>query len=134
MCDCFRTYVFKEIMCSCFWELCPLKKCFEVKQLKIKIMFLHFWLNYCDENRVERILIAVKNINHLFHLASEITEADRLYLFLLSCDSCDSSLGSLEDVLPSTNILQSRKPLLRRCLFFFIFCHLFFFDYDLGAY
>ena len=47
-------------------------------------MFMYFWLNYCDENHVERIPIAVKNIDHLFHLASEIIEADRLYLFLLS--------------------------------------------------
>ena len=43
-----------------------------------------FWLNYCDENHVERIPIAVENINHLFHLASEIIEVDRLHLFLLS--------------------------------------------------
>ena len=42
------------------------------------------WLNYCDENHVERIPIAVKNINHLFHLANEIIVVDRLHLFLLS--------------------------------------------------
>ena len=47
-------------------------------------MFINFWLNYCDENHVERIPIPVKNINHLFHLASEIMEADTLHLFLLS--------------------------------------------------
>ena len=41
-----------------------------------------------------------------------------------------SALGSLEDVLPSTDILQTCKTLLR-CLFFFIFCHLTFFCYDL---
>ena len=41
-------------------------------------------MNYCDEKHVKRILIAVKNIDHLFHLASEIIEADRLHLFLLS--------------------------------------------------
>ena len=45
---------------------------------------MNFWLNYCDENHVERIPIPVKNINHLFHLASEIMEADTLHLFLLS--------------------------------------------------
>ena len=45
---------------------------------------MFFWLNYCDENHIKRIPIAVKNINHLFHLASEIIEADRLHLFLLS--------------------------------------------------
>ena len=47
-------------------------------------MFMNFWSNYCDENHVKRIPIAAKNINHLFHLASEIIEADRLHLFLLS--------------------------------------------------
>ena len=45
---------------------------------------MNFWLNYCDENHVERIPIPVKNINHLFHLASEIMEADTLHLFLFS--------------------------------------------------
>ena len=42
---------------------------------------MYFWLNYCDENHVERIPIAVKNINHLFHLTSEIIETDSLHLF-----------------------------------------------------
>ena len=36
------------------------------------------------ENHIERIPIAVKNIAHFFSLASEITEDDRLHLFLLS--------------------------------------------------
>ena len=47
-------------------------------------MFMYFCLNHCDENHVERISTAVKNMNHLFHLTSEIIEADRLHLFLLS--------------------------------------------------
>ena len=46
--------------------------------------FMYFWLNYCDENHIERIPIPVKNIGHLFHLASEIVKAERLHLFLLS--------------------------------------------------
>ena len=62
------------------------KKYFEVKNsLKIKMMFMYFWLNYCDENHhIERIAVAVQNINHLFRLASEIIEVDRHHLFLLS--------------------------------------------------
>ena len=44
---------------------------------------MYFWLNYCDDH-IERIPIAVKNIDHLFNLAIEIIEADRLHLFLLS--------------------------------------------------
>ena len=42
----------------------------------------------------------MKNINHLFHLASEIIEADRLYLFLVSDGTRideDEYLSSLED-------------------------------------
>ena len=47
-------------------------------------MFMHFWLNYCDENHIERVPIAVENIGHLFHLASQIIKAARLHLFLRS--------------------------------------------------
>ena len=42
---------------------------------------MYFWLNYCNENHIERIPIAVKNINHLFHQASEMM--DRLHLLLI---------------------------------------------------
>ena len=48
--------------------------------------FMYFWLNYCDDH-IERIPIAVQNIGHLFRLASQIIEADRLHLFLLSDDT-----------------------------------------------
>ena len=48
------------------------------------VVFMYFWLNYCNENHVERIPIAVKNINHFFNMVSEIIEADNLRLFLLS--------------------------------------------------
>ena len=51
--------------------------------LRKPVVFMYFWLNYCNEN-IERIPVAVKNIDHLFNLASEIIEADRLHLFLLS--------------------------------------------------
>ena len=52
--------------------------------LQILIAFMYFWLYDSDENHIERIRVAMKNIDHLFNLASEITEADRLRLFLLS--------------------------------------------------
>ena len=46
---------------------------------------MYFWLNYCDENHhIERIPVAVKDIDQLFNLASEIIKADRPHLFLLS--------------------------------------------------
>ena len=61
---------------------------------------MYFWLNYFDENHIERILVAVKNIDHLFNLASEIIEADRRHLFLLSDGTRideDGYLSSLEN-------------------------------------
>ena len=61
--------------------------------------FMYFCLNYCDENHVERIPVAVKNIDHLFRLASERFESDILHLFLLSdgtrIDECEY-LSSIE--------------------------------------
>ena len=69
------------------------------KQLKIKTMFMYFWLNHCGENLIEKTPIAVENIDHLFRLASAIIEADRLHLFLLSYGTRideDEYLSSLE--------------------------------------
>ena len=51
--------------------------------LQKPIAFMYFWLNYCD-GHIERIPVAVKNIVHLFSLASEIIKTDKLHLFLLS--------------------------------------------------
>ena len=48
------------------------------------VTFMYFWLNYCGKSYIETIPAAVKNIDHLFYLASEIIKADRLHLFLLS--------------------------------------------------
>ena len=49
------------------------------------VTFMYFWLNYCDENHhIEGIPVAVKDIYHLFNLASEIIKTDRPHLFLLS--------------------------------------------------
>ena len=47
------------------------------------VTFMYFWLNYCNENHIERIPVAVKNIDHLFNLASEMIGANNLHLFLL---------------------------------------------------
>ena len=61
---------------------------------------MYFWLNYCDENHVERIPIAVKNIDCHFNLVTEIIEADKLHLFLLSDRTRideDEYLSSLEN-------------------------------------
>ena len=46
------------------------------------VTFMYFWLNYCDKNHIGKIPVAVKNIDHLFNLASEMVGDDNLYLFL----------------------------------------------------
>ena len=48
------------------------------------VTFMYFWSNYCDKNHIERIPVGVKNIDHLFPMASEMIEADNLHLFLHS--------------------------------------------------
>ena len=45
---------------------------------------MYFWLNYCDKNHIERIPIAVKNMDHFFRIACEIIGFDIFHLFLLS--------------------------------------------------
>ena len=54
-----------------------------METLRKPVTFMYFWLNYCDANNIEKIPAAVKNIDHLFNLASEMIGADNLYLFLL---------------------------------------------------
>ena len=75
---------------------------------------MYFWLNYCDENHVEKIPIAVKNINHLFHLASEILEAGGLHLLLLSDGTRiddDEYLESLEQIQKLSIYFESNRYL-----------------------
>ena len=75
---------------------------------------MYFWLNYCDENHVEKLPIAVKNINHLFHLASEIIEAGGLRLLLLSDGTRiddDEYLESLEQIQKMSIYFESNRYL-----------------------
>ena len=44
-----------------------------MKTFQKPVVFMYFWLNYCDENthHIERIPVGVKDIDHLFHMASQ---------------------------------------------------------------
>ena len=80
---------------------------------------MYFWLNYCDENHIERIPVAVKNIDHLFNLASEIIEADRLHIFLLSDGTRideDEYLSSLEN---DTELIICTEEQIQKLLIYF---------------
>ena len=72
--------------------------------LQKPIAFMYFWLNYCNENHIERIPVAVKNMDHLFNLASEIIEADRLHLFLLSDGTRNDDNDDLSSLENSTEL------------------------------
>ena len=85
---------------------------------KLIVSFMYFCLNYCDEN-IERIPIAVKNIDHLFNMASEIIEADRLHLFLLSDGTRiddNEYLGSLEN---GTELIVCTEEQIQKLLIYF---------------
>ena len=84
------------------------------------IVFMYFWLSYCDENHhIERIPVAVKDIGHFFNLPSEIIQADRPHLFLLS-DSTriddNEYLGSLEN---GTELIVCTEEQIQKLLIYF---------------
>ena len=80
---------------------------------------MYFWLNYGDENHIERIPVAVKNIYHLFNLASEIIKADNLHLFLLSDGTRiddNEYLSSLEN---GTELIVCTEEQIQKLLIYF---------------
>ena len=80
---------------------------------------MYFWLNSCDENHIERIPIAVKKINHLLHLTSEIIEADRLHLFLLSHGTRIDDNEYLESLENGTELIVCAKEQIQKLSLYF---------------
>ena len=78
------------------------------------ITFMYFWLNCCDESHIERILVAVKDIDHLFSLAGKIIKADNLHLFLLS-----ESTKVLESLKNSTELIVCTEEQIQELSGFF---------------
>ena len=88
--------------------------------LRKPVTFMYFSLNYCDENHhIERIPVAVKDIDHLFNLASEIIKADRPHLFLLSDGTRiddNEYLSSLEN---GTELIVCTEEQIQKLLIYF---------------
>ena len=81
---------------------------------------MYFWLNYCDENHhIERIPVAVKDIDHLFNLASEIIKADRLHLFLLSDDTLTDDNEYLESLENGTELIICTEEQIQKLSIYF---------------
>ena len=87
--------------------------------LQKPIAFMYFWLNYCDENHIERIPVAVENIDHLFRLASEIIEADRLHLFLLSDGTRIDDNEYLKSLENGTELIVHIEEQIQKLLIYF---------------
>ena len=88
--------------------------------LRKPVTFMYFWLNYCDENHhIERIPVAVKDIDHLFNLASEIIKADRPHLFLLSDGTQIDDSEFLESVENDTELIVCTEEQIQKLLIYF---------------
>ena len=82
------------------------------------VTFMNFWLNYCNDH-IERIPISVKNIDHRFYLASEIIEADRLHLSLLSEDTQIDDNEYLESQKNGTELIACTEEQIQKLLTYF---------------
>ena len=83
------------------------------------VSFIYFWLNYCDKNHIERIPVAVKNIDHLFRMASEMIEADSLHLFLLSDGTRIDDNEYLESLENVTELIVCTEKQIQKLLIYF---------------
>ena len=81
--------------------------------------FMYFWLNYRDKNHIERIPVAVKNIDHFFNKASEIIEADRLHLLLLSDGTRTDDNEYLSNLENGTELIVCTEEEIQKLLIYF---------------
>ena len=80
---------------------------------------MYFWLNHCDGNHIKRIPIAVKNIDYLFRMASEIIESDKLHLFLLSDGTRIDDNEYLESLETATELIVCTEEQIQKLLIYF---------------
>ena len=81
---------------------------------------MYFWLNYCDENhRIERIPVGVKIIDHRFNVASEIIEAGRLHLLLLSDGTRIDNNEYLSSLENGTELIVCTEEQIQKLLIYF---------------
>ena len=83
------------------------------------VTFMYFWLNYCHKNQIERIPVAVKKIDHLFNMASEIIKSDRLHLFLLSDGTRIDDNEYLESLENGTELIVCTEEQIQKLLIYF---------------
>ena len=90
-----------------------------METLQKPVTFMYFWQNYCDENHIERIPLALKNIDHLFNLGCEIIETDNLHLFLLSYGTRIDDNEYLESLENGTELIVCTEDQIQKLLIYF---------------
>ena len=77
-------------------------------------------MNYCDENHhIERIPVAVQNIDHLFHLASKTVKPDRFYLFLISESTRIDEYEYLSNLEDDTELIICKEEQIQKLSIYF---------------
>ena len=79
-------------------------------------MIMYFWLNHSDKNNhMKRIPVAMKNINHLFGMASEIIASDKLFPFLAFDGTWIDDNKYLENLETATKLIVCTENRSRNC-------------------
>ena len=76
-------------------------------------------MNYVDKGIVERIPIGVKNIDHIFLMATEVIEADTLHLFLLSDGTRIDESKYLESLETATELIVCTEEQIQKLSIYF---------------
>ena len=80
---------------------------------------VYFWLNFCNDNQIDRIDANVQNIDHIFNLAIEIMgTAGRFYLFLFSDGTRIDGNNYLETLKNGTELVVCTEEQVNKLLFY----------------
>ena len=80
---------------------------------------MYFCLNYYDEDHIEKIPVAMKDIGHLFCMATEIIEADKFHLFLLSDGTRIDDNEYLSSLEYGTELIVCTEEQIQKLLIYF---------------
>ena len=87
--------------------------------LQKPVVFMYFWLNYCNENHVEKIPVAVKNIDHLLNLASEMIGTNNFHLLLLFDGTRIDNNEYLSSLENGTQLIVCTEEQIQKLLIYF---------------
>ena len=85
------------------------------------VVFTYLWLNYCNEDthHIEKIPVAVKDIDRLFRMVSEMIGGDNLHLFLLSDGTRIDNNEYLESLENDTELIVCTEEQIQKLSIYF---------------